>query len=335
MFSGTPPIPTNADPEFRRVRHVAVTGLTDDELIQVTSVWPALLTALQAAPEKLGALLRNIFNLHLMADLLRSGILESAVAGVRTQPELLSLYWQHRVHRGDGKHDVRELTLTTIASHMIAARSLQVIRSRVRANVDSDSLVDLEQNDILRAEDQGGVPNEDILLFSHHVLFDYAVARLIFGRGRDAPVLVQRLREQRELVFMLGPSLTLVLVEQWSVGGSRDAFWNLALALAREPGLIGLAQLAAPMVAAELSRDITDLSPVLAALKGTDALRGSAETFIQHLVGALFVRHNAGAPLVGPNAGPWMAFAERLADSASDRMMAMVRSLLAAATESL
>ncbi|MGO8867584.1 MAG: hypothetical protein ACLQME_13890 [Alphaproteobacteria bacterium] len=335
MLRGTPPLQAYSDPEFPRVCHVSVKPLTDDEISQIASSFPALLDLFQQAPEKLRQLLRNIFNLHLLADLLHQGVSGSTLASIRTQPELLDSYWRHRIHREDGKHDTRETTLTTILSDMIAAQSLQVLRSKVRSKIDVEALVDLERNDILRAEDQRGTPNEDVLLFSHHVLFDYAVARLIFGRGRDPSGLVQLLRDQRELSLMLSPSLSLALMDTWVIGGARPSFWDLALSLAQETGLPGVAQLVAPMVTAELSSDIKDLEPVLAALSGTDPKRTAAESFLQNLIGALFVRLKSGVPLIGPTAGPWMKLAERLAKIGNDRVMLALRALLATAIEGI
>jgi len=335
LFLGSPPIPGHCDVEFSRVRHVSVKPLTDDEISQIATSFPELLDLFGKAPEKLRELLRNIFNLHLLADMLEKGVPASTLTGIRTQPELLDSYWRHRVRRDDGKHDARESTLTTVLSEMIEGRSLQVLRSKVRSKIDAEGLVDLERNDILRAEDQHGAPNEDFLLFSHHVLFDYAVARLIFGRGRDAPGLVEVLRRRRELALMLSPSVSLALVDAWAESSTRPAFWNLALLLAQETGLPGVAQLAAPMVAAELSSDISDFEPVLAALSDADPNRTAAESFIQNLIGALFVRLKSGIPLMGPSAGPWMQLAERLARIGNDRVMLALRALLATATEGL
>jgi hypothetical protein len=335
MFRGAPPLPLHSDAEFSRVRHVSLKSLTDDELSEIATSFPALHELFGGAPAKLRDVLRNIFNLHLVADLLHQGVLASALAGIRTQAELLDSYWRYRMRGEDGRHDVRELTLTTVLSEMIEGRSLQVLRSRVRAKVDTDALVALERNDILRAEDRQGVPNEDVLLCSHHVLFDYAVARLIFARGQDPDGLVQRLGAQPDLALMLSPSLTLALVDAWTSAGRRQTFWVLAFALAADSGLPGVAQLSAPMVAAELSSEISDLEPMISAVAGPEPARTVAGGFVEKLMGALFVRLNAGFPLIGPGAGPWMKLAERLAQTNNDRVMLSLRALLATATESL
>jgi hypothetical protein len=335
MFRGPPPIPSHADQEFSYIRHVSVGRLTDGEVSQVASSFPALAQLYGSASEKLRDLLQNIFNLHLLADLLRSGVAGSVLGAITTQSELLDSYWRHRIRRDDGKHDTRELALTAVVDEMINAQVLRVLRADVRPKVDVDALVDLERHGILRAEDQAGRPNEDVLLFNHHVLFDYTVARLAFWRGRDAARLVTLLCTRRELALMLSPSLTLALSDAWNSGPARKPFWDLAFALAQETGLPGVAQLVAPTVAVEQIKTIGDLTPIFDALNGPDPLKTSAEKVVQNMIGALFVRMRAGVPMVGPDTGPWMLFAERLAALGSDRLMLAVRALIAMAAEAL
>jgi hypothetical protein len=335
MFRGSPPISVHADREFSYVRHVAVGRLTDNEVSQIAALFPALDQLYTQASEKLRDLLQNIFNLHLLADLLRGGVARSDLNAITTQSELLESYWRHRVRRDDGKHDAREATLTTVVNEMIDAQVLRVGRANVRTKVDLDALVDLERQGILHAEDQGGKPNEDVLLFNHHVLFDYTVARLVFWRGRDVIRLVELLRARRELSLMLSPSLTLALSDAWNSGQDHKPFWDLAFGLAREAGLPGVAQLAAPMVAVEHTKEIGDLLPIFDALNGPDPQKTAAELVVQNVIGALFVRQRAGVPILGSTAGPWMQFADRLAAMDSDRLMLAVRALIATAAEAL
>lgn len=335
MFRGSPPIPAHANREFSHICHVSVGRLTDNEISQIAASFPALEQLYKNASEKLRDLLQNIFNLHLLADLLRAGVAGSDLSAITTQSELLDRYWRHRVRRDDGRHDAREATLTTVVNAMIDAQVLRVLRADVRPQVDVDALVDLERHGILRAEDQGGRPNEDVLLFNHHVLFDYAVSRLVFWRGRESARLVALLRARRELSLMLSPSLTLALSDAWNSGQDRKSFWDLAFALGQETGLPGVAQLAAPMVAVEQAKTLSDLTPIFDVLDGPDPRKSAVESVVQNMIGAIFVRMNAGVPILGPAAGPWMLFAERLAAIGSDRLMLAVRALIATATEAL
>lgn len=333
MFRGQPLSAGHIDPEFRSVAHVCVSRLTDAEIQQLA--FPELRALFDAATDKLRDLLRNIFNLHLLADLLRSGVTGESLNAITTQSELLDSYWHHRIRGTDGKHDARELALSVIASDMIAAQSLSIMRANVRPRVNTNALVALEKEGILRADEQLGRPNEDVLLFNHHVLFDYTVARLVFARGRDPSGLIASLRAQRELVLMLSPSLTLAISDAWASPGARVPFWMLAFALAGAEGLPAVAQLSAPMIAAEHATRIEDFDPLLTALGEAELAKSAAENFVQNLVGALFVRMRAGVPFVGEGAGPWMTLCERLASIGSDKMIFAARALVATAVEAL
>jgi hypothetical protein len=153
MFRGSPPIPAHADPEFSRVFHASVGRLTDSEVSQIAASFPALEQLYKHASEKLRDLLQNIFNLHLLADLLRAGVAGSDLSAITTQSELLDSYWHHRVHRDDGKHDAREVTLTTVVNAMIDAQVLRVLRADVRTQVDIEAL-----EHIPPASNRGGFP---------------------------------------------------------------------------------------------------------------------------------------------------------------------------------
>ncbi|MFM0572868.1 hypothetical protein PQQ88_31825 [Paraburkholderia caledonica] len=219
LFRGRPPAPDHADPGFPNVRHILVARLTEPELAQITAFSPPLKGLYDVASAPLRGLLRNIFNLRLLAELVEDGIVTSELADITTQAELLDTYWTHRIRRSDGNHDRRELAVRTVVDQMLASKSLQAIRVDVLAQADPAAIVDLEQLDILRAEDEHG-QNEDTLLFSHHILFDYAVARLVFRRGRDPANLVDRLVQEPALALMLRPSLSLAFSEAWSEGQS-------------------------------------------------------------------------------------------------------------------
>jgi len=333
LFEGRPLSSVYLDHEFPRVRHLWTGRLSEKEIAQTTGFSPELNRLFLQANPKLKLLLRNIFNLHLLAELVAQGVIEADLISIRTQSELLDTYWQHRVRRSDGNHDARELVLTAVIQEMIAKKSLRVFRADIRNLEDAGALVDLERNDILRAEDDVRGANEDILLFSHNVLFDYAVARLLFRRGKDAARLTELLRADRALALMVGPSLTMALNDAWGADATRAAFWDLALAIAREDGLPQAAFLAAPMVAAESAATSADLAPLLSKLKQSDASRRAAERTLQHLIGALLVRHKGGASFVGPAAGPWMEFAEDLSTIATDVAMFAIKPLVGLGTE--
>ena len=333
MFGGSPVAAEHQDPEFRHVRHLAVQRLTDDEIAQTTVILPVLHQLFVDANADLRKLLRNIFNLHLLAELVEQGVVGTDLAGIRTQSELLDTYWSHRIRRNDGGHDAREQALRLIVQHMIEARTLKIFRAVVIGKIDKAALVDIEQHDILRAEEELRGPNEDVLLFTHHVLFDYAVARLLFRRGRDPATFVGLLQNDRTLAVMAAPSLTLALADLWASEPTRQPFWELALAVAAEDDLPATAHLAAPMTAAEFARDISDLTPLISALGPTSARRPVAERVLGNLIGAINVRRASGVSPIGPDSGPWMELARSLAELGTEGVISALRVLLAVGTE--
>jgi hypothetical protein len=333
MFRGAPPDTNHLDREFPGVRHIAVAALSDEEIKQTAASLPTLADFVESAPHLLRQLIENVFNLHLLADLIHEGVVASTLATIRNQHELLAAYWQHRIRRDDGQHDAREAVLATVLERMIATRSLHINRRDVRSSVEITALVDLERHDILRAEEWAGRSDEDSLLFSHHVLFDYAAARLIFKRGRDSNTIVTRLSADPSLILMLNPSLSLALADAWDGPHARRDFWQLAFTLSGNTILPGVAQLAGPGVAAERATDMDDLSPLLTALRGADADRRAAEGFTNNLIAALFVFSKAGIPLAGDGAGPWIKFAEALSRLQSETAMFAIRPLIATLTE--
>jgi len=333
MFRGSLPTPDHSDPLFRTVRHIAVARLTDAELAQIVNFSPTLSTLYETASPLLRVLLRNMFNLRLLAELVGEEIVTSQLAAITTQAELLDTYWRHRIRRADGNHDRREQALKALVDQMLEARSLQADRATVVAQTDPNAIVDLERFDIVRAEDEHG-HNEDTLLFTHHVLFDYAVARLTFRRGRDPVNLVDRLTKEPALALMLRPSLSMAFSEVWSESQvGRPRFWKLVFAVAAEPRVPAVGQLIGPMTIAEQAESFGDFQPLLEALQPNDPRRPTAQLILHHLPGAILVRVKAGAALVGPLSGPWMALARALAAIRADSAMMAVNLLVRAGAE--
>lgn len=334
MFAGRPPISDSADPEFGATRHVFVKQLSDSELAQTATAMPELGKLLASASPALHGLLKNIFNLHLTADLLNEGVIQSTLAAVRSQTDLLSRYWDHRVRQSDGNHDARELALRAVLDEMVATKSLRVERDKVATGGHGNAIVELERQEILRAEQTpNGRLGSNFVLFTHHILFDYAVARLVFKSGRDPKIITDLFAKDRALALMLSPSLAIVLTELWADGGTRDAFWNLAFALASAGSLPAVSTLAAPAIATDLATSASDFQPLIDAMKLANP--DAARSVFQNTVGALFVKNTKQIPLVGPDAGPWMELADKVSEIGDDYSMFAIRALIAVTTESI
>ena len=306
--------------EFRGVRHIYVQRLEDSELDELSRRYPPLRNVLSAGSLRLRALLTNIFNLHLMAELLERGVDPNRLGTVSTQIQLLDEYWLHRVVRNNDLHDQRELAVRRIAERMIADRATRVFRADIQGLVQGNALPELERENIIRSSD----PNGDLLIFAHHILFDYAISRLIFLRGRSPDRLVGHLRAEPDLVLMLGPSLSLCFQDLWFLD-DHEQFWPLSFGVAAAADLPEIAKLSAPVVAAEAARTIDDFRTLFDSLVPGHRDQVSAENFVGHLIGALLVISEGSAGALG---APWPAFAEKLTEFARRGVLYSMRTLV-------
>lgn len=264
LFAGQPCSDSEAfrDDEFANLRHINVPRLQDDELAQIEPKSGDLWKFVQAAPHPLQELLRTPFNLRLLADLLGAGVSGRELQQARTQLDLLDRYWQLRVIGEDGLVDDREGILLAACQAMVASRSLRASRRSVVLPSLSRVFDSLLRSGVI-VEWRGigaAAPNRDVLVFSHHVLFDYAVARLLLRQAPDA--FVSMLREDGELIIAIFPSIVLHLQHVWYSDPSRRRFWNLAEELASDDTLPKLAKTLAPTVAADVVGTPEDLEPL-------------------------------------------------------------------------
>lgn len=293
MFRGPPVAPDNSDPEFGRVRHLNVPCLSTTEVCEVGRQVPGLASVLERATPALLALVRVPFNLSLLAQLAGEGAPAAALSGIGTAVGLLDEYWFRRVIH-DTRGDARERALRIAANAMLHARQLRVSRSVVADSTGAGDLIELLSAHLLTEWDSGATtrPDRYTLTFPHHILFDYAAARLCFP---DAPAaLVQRLEGEPDLALSARPSLDYLFQARWNEQGARPRFWSSAFEVAGSSSLPAVAKLIAPAVAAQSARELRDLSPIIEALSSPDKARvTTAVDVLRHVVGALTERHRS------------------------------------------
>lgn len=265
-FSGSPPTALS-DKEFRDVRHLRIPVFDDEELKEICEESTELKQLISVAGEELRDLLRVPFNLRLTAGLITEGISVEEITPIRTQVELLERYWQERVIRADGLGDAREAVLRLAVQGMVANRSLQVNRGPVA----SDPAVSAPLNEVLSAHvltewqrSTGGRPERDVLAFSHHILYDYAVARLLLrGIPGTSAALI---KQDPDLSISIRPSLVLHFQYLWWVDDTRDVFWNEVFEFLRTEKIPEIARVIGPTVAADQSAEVSDLMPLITSL---------------------------------------------------------------------
>jgi hypothetical protein len=328
LFAGAPSKEFQ-DPEFTAIKHLNVQCLSEDELSQVASQSATLHALVSNAPEELHDLLRVPFNLRLMGDLLGAGVALNELTPISTQLELLDRYWLHRVVRADGYGLARERVLHEACEKMVEERALRVDSLSIGRPETSALLADLCSTQVLIEwqPSPDAPPNRYILAFSHNVLFDYAVARLLL-RGRPENVL-DRLASDPNLVVVIRPSLVLHFRHMWTVDKQHQQFSDLVLRVIQAPKIPEIGKLVGPSVAAELTRQLSDLEPLCEVLEDPrPESRGAAEQAVRHLFGALLAGARGGEPLLGPGAGPWSEILNRVSQNLGPALAYTVRSLL-------
>ena len=292
-FAGAP-VTADAARRDRRldgVRHVRVDDLTDAELLPVTESSGPLADFYAAATPALQRLLRNPFNLRVAAELLAPGTplaystrqrLNSAV----TRLDLLAAYWEHRV---DASADAiaRTDVLTRVSEQMLGHRKLRVLSAPPAVlGTDSAAVAGLLSDDVLAVEDQPSTTARRVIVFSHHILFDYTATRCVLLNPLNPLHLLDLLAVDPALPLVARPSLDMLFDDLWAHGGDRTAFWRLALALAGSPHLLASLAAAARLVAAGPSAD--DLQPLAAACMDADAShRQAGHGLLSQVIGVL------------------------------------------------
>jgi hypothetical protein len=330
FFPGQPPTEF-FDKEFVNVRHLNVPLLSDDELEQIPLQSQALAELIQRADSPLLELLRVPFNLRLMGDLVGSGVAVESLTPIRTQIELLDRYWQERVIRSDSQADARELVLRRAAEKMVEARALHVNRADVATDpAASPALTAILSSHVLTEWQSSPetTPDRYVLTFAHHVLFDYAVARLLL-RGIPENIIL-RLENDPELVLAIRPSLVLHFQYLWSRSHTRALFWKMVLQVMRSGSIPEVGKLIGPSVAAEQMTQLPDYESILRAMDDADpTIREAAEEALRHVVGAIVAAPpNPKRPLVGVGAGPWCELLEGMSRSTRVPIAYTVRLLL-------
>lgn len=315
LFEGTSPT-SFQDPEFTNVQHINIPAFDDDELHQIVEQSPLLRQLVSTATTEFRDLLRVPFTLNLAAKLLTSGIDLNDLTSISTQIELLEKYWASQVIRADGYADKREALLRKILRLMVADQTMIISRSSVidSVTIDVELLHDLLSYQILA---EGNLPtlrqpDREILTFSHHIIYDYAAAKLLL-RGTDRDF-TKNISRHKEWALTIRPSLVLHFQYLWQQDKTRERFWKLTLLLATSVDIPAIAKIIAPGVAVQFVKTITDFEPLLAELLSPQAKQQDAVRYVLNHVISIFDAETADKqyPVTNMRTNPWPALAERL-----------------------
>lgn len=283
------------DPAFDDVRHLSIGVLSSADIDQLKGSAPDLHAMVQSAPPAVAELLRVPFNLMLANELRLAGG-ENDLKAVKTQLGLLDKYWDRRVDGSLVERGRHETLLRDVTETMLHARRVYLPISSIAP---SDALETLLSRSVLM--DHGAR-----LQYSHHILFDYAIERLLLRPNADTTI--ARLENDRDLPIAAGPSVKYWLEGVWERDATRAEFWRLAfqLVLSTAPAI---AKIVAGTVAADKTNITDDCDGLIAAIASDGGEK--IFMFVADAVTANLQRVTSQRPC------PWFAILERLAPLAT------------------
>lgn len=254
---GSPPDPAFADPTLRNVRHFNVPRLSDGDLDQAGAVATGLGSLLEAAPERLRALLRNIFNLSLAAQLLTDGASPESIRTVATQSDLIDAYEDRRLDSQPLHRAVGATVDAMVRRRRLAVRKVFIEHDNVDKVIASGVLTE----------------TRDLVSFSHHVLFDHVASRF-FLEWEDPRSLIAQLGGDSSIALMLAPALRFAIERLWrdDAEGKR-AVWRLVADIYASPTVDPVLANVALRTAIEHVRSTSDVAGLteLVAVRAGDA----------------------------------------------------------------
>ena len=308
LFRGSPPSPEHMDPRFGQLRHVAVARLSDAELDDATPRLPGLARVLALGQAPLRRLLKSPFNLRLAAELLLDEVAATDVATAGTRVALLDLYWSYRV-----RDLARERALELLVDEMVARRALQLDEGRLRAVLaiaSTTALEELLRDSVLVKQTS---PHGHDVAFAHHVLFDYAVARLKLRRPPED--LASYLRDDPDRVLAVLPSIRMHFELVWGRQADRKPLWDLLFHLGNDSTVPTIVRRLGVATAVDLAREPADLEPLLwrVETRSTAGVSAAPAWAMTELVGALNLDENADRVRRGGEL--WPSVARRLSEN--------------------
>ncbi len=306
LFEGRPVDSKFSDSEFGHVRHLNVPRLTDAEVSRVRSEWPALDKIASRSGDEFKALLDSPFNLYLLGRILERE--PDGANTARTQLDLLAQFWQRRVQRDEFvSSEEAAFVLSGLLRRMLERRRLSASNSDV-PQTHMRALERLLRDGVLYQ------PHESrSVSFAHHVLFDFALAKLVFLRD-EAKFIDDELVQATDDVLLVAPAIMLALRTIWERGASRDPFWAVSLALAGDSRLGSFVRALPARVAAEAIRAPEDVAPLIEALANSKS-NETGTLLTQHLLSVVLAGVVRDVPRIGGPDDPWCEILELAAEA--------------------
>jgi len=328
LFVGRPVStdPSHQFPELSRIRHFVVPPLTELEVAQACARAPKLEMAMTSASPALRALLLNAFCLRLFTQLVENEALPEHP--ISTALELLDAYWIWRVRRDGALATRNELALRVLCDLMIASGALTVDRLGADLAGHVEALGDLLRDGVLAEVSGPGGPIV-ALGFSHHILFDYAVSRVVVRHSADIGALMAG--DNARPLLLARPSFQMHFEYLWVASADHHAFWDMAIEVSQAK-VPEIARAIAPAVAARLLRHEPDWFELFVLLD-REHDRDGAVLVLRHMVGA-HLADDQGSPNTLAQAQAWAAICADVALRIDHDLAPLVRALMHESTTS-
>ena len=213
------------------------------------------------------------FSLWLLEKILKASPDLPDFSKVRSEVQLLNLFWQRRIENENSEHLLRQ-----IADKMVQERSLSVKVDDLYDDVDLDKPTrknawdKLQSNEILSKVSSSG----QRIAFSHNILFDYAISVLLID---DEPQHLEKfITEDRSRPLFLRPSLTYFFTRLWYYKDPANfwqAFWHI-FPSDQSVHLRLVARLIPTIVIANEARRTNQFTPLLEKLGNGEAIANKA-----------------------------------------------------------
>ena len=309
LFRGSPASNLFRDVNFSNVRHFDIPRLSEQELAQVWEKSPRMAVAFDSGTIAFRDLLTSPFNLFLLSTVLPPTGDSRELRSIGTQVELLERYWAYRVESPADNHRINRVRLLRSATEVMVKKRQLFVKGFDLAGHDGSHLEQLMQSGILLDHHSQGR-----ISFSHHMLFDYAVARTIM-MDDDDNALIERLALSDDQALLLAPAAMIALRIVWGEQLNRHPYWELALGVAAQESAGSFSRMLPARVAAELIALPDDISPLTEAISINDVRKGSALFLVRHVFGTLLANVILDRPMWGNDADPWCGIVRKLCET--------------------
>jgi len=233
-------------------RNFHVPVFSDEEFAEALKQDVRLATVMASASAAARELLRTPYNVWLLIRLLDEHVSVDWLSSVQSDVQLLERYWQHRIEaREDAtrrKHLLTELTRNMVEGKALAVSWHDFYKSLTQPETVIHGLL---SDEILRRS------ATERLSYSHNILFDFAVARLLI----DETNLVSFLLQDPARSIFFRPSVSYFLTRLWFV--DRALFWRCFQDFFNQKaGMPARARVTAAVVMVDSTASWEDLAPL-------------------------------------------------------------------------